>query len=167
MNDFNEELPVSKSQLKREAHAAQELGERLVDLKPSQLKKLSLSDNIYQAIIHAQSLQGKHGALKRQLQYLGKLMREVDSNEISLALEKLIQPHKDDVKRLHQIEKWRDRLVAEGDSALNVFFDNYEVMDRQLLRQLVRNSQAKDAAQSLRAKRKLFQLIEQSIPVGS
>jgi len=156
--------PPSKSQRKREAHAAQALGKQLVALKPAKLKQLPIDEELYQAIIYAQSLHNKYSALKRQLQFIGKLMRGLDTNELSRALDKTIKPHADDVKRFHLVEKWRDQLIADGDTALNDFFAQYYDIDHQMLRQLVRNSQSKNNAQALRAKRKLFKFIAEIIP---
>ena len=76
-NDPFDETPVSKSQRKREAHALQALGESLVKLNKSALSQIPLSDDLRNAIEEAQHL-SQRGALKRQLQYIGKLMRQSD-----------------------------------------------------------------------------------------
>lgn len=164
MDEFENDIPASKSQRKREAHAAQALGEKLVSLRTDQLKQLPVGDDLFQAISLAQSLHNKHGALKRQLQYIGKLMRGMETAELEQELEKILKPHTSDIKRFHLVENWRDRLVTDGDVALNEFLKTYFDVDRQTLRQLVRNSQASDNNQATRARRKLFKFLNEIIP---
>ena len=77
MNDDEQELPPSKSARKREAHALQKLGERLVKMRPEDMATLPLSEPLVEAITEARRLRSR-GALGRQHQYIGKLMRDVD-----------------------------------------------------------------------------------------
>lgn len=80
----HDNLPKSKSQIKREMLALQELGEKLVKLKPEQLKKIPLDEDLLTAILQAQTIKS-HGALRRQLQYIGRLMRSCDAEPIQAA----------------------------------------------------------------------------------
>ena len=166
MTQQDDDLQVSKSQLKREAHAAQALGERLVELNNGTLQQLPLDDELLQAIHLAQSLKNKHGALKRQLQFIGKLMRERNSDELATALDRLSRPQQNDIRRFHLVEQWRDRLATEGDAAVTLFVESYPDTDRQTLRQLVRNAQSSDTNQVTRARRKLFKFVDAIIPAG-
>ena len=84
------DLPPSKSARKREAHALQKLGERLVELRLADLDRLPLPENLRDAIDEARRLKG-HGALARQRQYIGKLMREIDVEPILAALDALTE----------------------------------------------------------------------------
>jgi len=161
--DTDEHIEPSKSQLKREAHALQELGERLVALSPAKLSQLVLEEDLIDAIKLAQSLEKKHGARKRQLQFIGKLMRNLNAAAIEVALEKLLKPDLDSIKQFHSIENWRDKLVKEGDMAIDEFMLQHVTADRQSLRQLVRNSQSNNAQQAVRSKRKLFKFINELI----
>jgi ribosome-associated protein len=111
----------SKSARKREYLALQELGERLIDLTDEQLDDLSLDERLLEAVRAAQGMKA-HGALRRQKQLIGKLMREVDPQPISLALDALGQ-HDNAAKGVFRAaEKWRDRITAGGLDTLPDFF---------------------------------------------
>lgn len=134
-----EHAPPSKSQLKRDAHAMQQLGTRLVDLPESVWSTLKLPDALIAALREARGLNAR-GGRKRQLQFIGKLMREIDPEPIrnyfeqeQLRTRKLAQTH-------HHLEAWRDRLIEEGDPAIETFLEQHKQADRQHLRQLVRQA---------------------------
>jgi len=139
-DDELEEEIVSKSQKKREATAAQDLGANLVKLDENALNSIELPESLRAAIDEARRIR-KQGALKRQLQYIGKLMRKVELEPIHDQYEKLINHYNTDIKALHHLEKWRDRLLTEGDKALGELVDEAPNADRQHLRQLIRQSQ--------------------------
>jgi ribosome-associated protein len=160
-DDTFEDSPVSKSQRKREAHALQALGESLVKLNQSALKQIPLPDDLLTAITEAQRLH-QHGALKRQLQYIGKLMRQYEIEPIQQAYDKVTHSYRDDVQQHHQLEQWRDRLLAEGDKALEELLREHPAVDRPHLRQLIRRAQ-KEAlnAKPPKAARELFRYLRQ------
>ena len=141
MHDDNDEdiEYVSKSQMKREMHALQELGEKLVELSSDKLQQLNLPEDLETAIIQAKSIK-KHGAKRRQLQYIGRLMRDVDSDDIQKRYVNVTQHSAAAVNLLHKIEKWRDRLIEEGDVALEEFVQQFPDTDRQQLRLLMRTA---------------------------
>lgn len=139
-----DELGPSKSQLKREASAAQKLGERLIELDRSVLQELDLPEKLVDAIELAQGIKS-HGAMRRQRQYIGKLMRNMDTTEIQAVLEKLDQDSAAANRLLHAAERWRERLLDEGDAALAEFLDEFPQVDRQQLRQTVRAAQVERA----------------------
>jgi len=136
--ELEEDLPKSKSQIKREMHELQALGKQLVELSPKQLVDIPISDKLRDAVIAARSL--KHGAIRRQLQYIGSLMPKEDETSIRRMLHKLQQPHKDEVKAFHQLEQWRDELLHGDQELLNELVIKFENFDRQHVRQLIRNS---------------------------
>lgn len=134
-----ENAPPSKSSLKRDAHALQQLGTQLVDLPESVWTMLQLPDSLVAALLEARRLHAR-GGRKRQLQFIGKLMRDVDPEPIRhyfeqqrLKARKLAQTH-------HTLEAWRDRLIEEGDTAVEIFLNEHVLADRQHLRQLVRQA---------------------------
>jgi ribosome-associated protein len=131
--------PPSKSQIKRDMLALSELGAQLVDLPVATLQKLPLPEQLAMAIHECQAI-NKHGGRKRQLKFIGKIMRDVDADEIRLALEKVLAPQRADAQQFHLVEQWRDRLLDEGDPALAILLDDYPQADRQQLRQLLRNA---------------------------
>lgn len=138
VEDDDQERP-SKSQLKRDMHALQELGERLVDLPPSRLSQVEMPQNLRDAIQQARSITAR-GGRKRQLQFIGKLMRQVDADPIRQALARFDGHDNLDRAQLQQAERWRDRLLDEGDSAIEELFNQYPGAERQHLRRLVRDS---------------------------
>ncbi len=137
-DDFHDDRPPSKSQRKREAHALQALGENLVALTPAQLARIPLPDDLRAAIDEARRLR-QRGARKRQMQYIGKLMRLLDDPaEVQAAWERVTAPGEAETRRLHRVERWRDRLLEEDDAALGDWLAEHPATDRQHLRQLVR-----------------------------
>jgi len=152
---------VSKSQLKRDAHARQALGAALVELNAEQLGKFELSEELLQAIKLAQTIK-QRGARKRQLQFIGKLMREVDIDPIQQTLDDLKGVSAQAIAKQHAIEQWRQRLIDEGDEALQELLDNWPAMDRQHVRQLIRSAQKEAAAaKPPKAFRELFKYLRE------
>ncbi|MCK5360988.1 MAG: DUF615 domain-containing protein [Gammaproteobacteria bacterium] len=137
MKDEDEEFIISKSQVKREMQSLRDLGEELVELPIAELKKFDISESLHDAISLAQTL--KREALRRQIQRIGKLLREEDDAVIKQTLEQISQPQRDEVKAFHQLEEWRDQLMSGGDEAINQTVEALPGADRQHLRQLVRN----------------------------
>jgi ribosome-associated protein len=133
-------LPPSKSQRKRDMTALQKMGGVLVDLPASELAKIPMQDRLSDAIYAARALT-THGAKRRQLQYIGRLMRDEEMEPIYQALETIHSQNQQGKAHFHQLERWRDRLIAEGDGALRVFVELFPDTDVQHLRQLIRNTQ--------------------------
>ena len=116
-NEEQEEIIwVSKSEIKRDAEALKKLGEKLVELTPAKLDKIPLDDNLQEAIFLAQRLQKE--ARRRQLQYIGKLLRSTDVEPIQEALDKIENKHLQQQIVLHKLELLRDELIEQGDTAL-------------------------------------------------
>lgn len=150
--------PISKSQRKRDALALRKLGRTLVGLAEAELQKLPLPEPLAQAVRAARAL--SRSALQRQLKYIGRLLREMDAEPIGQALEQVLHGTGQADAEFHRLERWRDRLIAEGDSALEEFLTRFPTADRSHLRQLVRNAR-KERAQdrSPRAARALFRYL--------
>jgi len=138
VDELVQDLPKSKSQIKREMHKLQALGKQLVELSPKQLVDIPLSEKVRDAIVSARTL--KHGAIRRQLQYIGSLMPKEDEASIRTMLHKLQQPHKDEVKAFHELEQWRDQLLLGDQDFLNELANKFVNFDRQHVRQLIRNA---------------------------
>lgn len=159
----DEELGPSKSQLKRDAHELVELGETLIELSNQQLATVPLSDGARAVVIETRGITA-HGARKRQLKYLGKILRQEEIEPIREALEKIAGRHATVVAQHHQCERWRDRLIAEGDEALTALLHEHPAADRQQLRQLVRNAQAETAkGKPPKSSRELFRYLRELI----
>lgn len=156
-DDFSEEK--SKSQVKRELHALQELGERLTTLKPKQLNLLPLTDALRRALLDAPK-HSAHIARKRHIQYIGKLMRDQDVDAIHALFDQLDASTRQYNERFHALERWRDRLIEGGDEALEAFVSAYPETDRQHLRGLIRHAQHEAAHNKApTAARKIFKYI--------
>jgi len=138
MTEEYEHLTKSKSQVKREMEALRDLGKELVDLPVGDLQKFDFPESLYDAILLAQN--SKREALRRQLQHIGKLLRQEDDVIIRQTLARISQPQREEVKAFHEIEHWRDRLIAGDDNVINQIVIKYPDTDRQHLRQLVRNA---------------------------
>lgn len=138
MIEDDDELVKSKSQIKREMQALRDLGKELVDLPVSVLKKIDLSEAVYEAVMLAQGL--KREALRRQLQHIGKLLREEDEVAIRQALAQIAQPQRNEVRAFHEIERWRDKLISGDDQVINLLVEQFPTAERQQLRTLVRNA---------------------------
>jgi ribosome-associated protein len=144
----------SKSQMKRDMTALQKLGEEL----------LALPEILSDALKAAKKITNFEGK-RRQMQYIGKLMRKIDPEPVREAVAAFKLGHAQDSLKLHQSERWRERLLA-GDDALQEFLAEHAEVDIQQLRSLVRAAR-KDAAsapekRSGRAFRELFQFIKAS-----
>lgn len=110
----------SKSARKREHLALQDLGEALIRLRPAELDGLPLDLRLREAVLEARDMRA-HGALRRQRQLIGKLMRSADADAIRTALERLGQGDRASTRLFHDAEAWRDRICAEGASAIAEF----------------------------------------------
>ncbi|OOF76535.1 hypothetical protein BKG96_09960 [Rodentibacter caecimuris] len=153
---------VSKSEIKRDAEELKQLGEKLVNLTKTNLTKVPLDDSLLEAIELAQRLQKE--ARRRQLQYIGKLLRGTDVEPIHEALDKIENKHNLQQAMLQKLEILRDELVEQGDTALSDLFNEYPTADRQQLRNLIRAAQ-KEKAQNkpLKAYREIYQVLKEII----
>lgn len=130
----------SKSQRKKDMLALQKIGESLIKLTEDQLTTLDLPENLLGAILHMKSLVSNE-AKRRQLQYIGKIMRHIDVEPICQTLKRKQYIHQKSVEEFHLVEEWRDKICQQGDEALNSFLVDYPETDRQQLRKLMRNAQ--------------------------
>lgn len=154
------EEPKSKSQIKREMLALRDLGVQLVDLPKSTLKKIPMSDTLREAVTAAKGF--KKEALRRQLQYIGSVMRSEDAEVIRQTLESLARPHQEEVSAFHEIEQWRDALVGGNDELLTDLMSRLQNIDHQHLRQLVRNARRElQMNKPPKAARALFQYLKE------
>ena len=134
-----ETLPKSKTRLKKEMQALQDLGTALVGLSDKQLSHIPLEGELAAAIHQARGIKHRE-AKRRQLQFIGKLMRNTDVEAIETAYRALMDKTQHHVQQQHLVERWRDRLIAEGNAAVTDFLQQYPHCDSQHLRQLVRGS---------------------------
>ena len=136
--DFSGEK--SKTQIKRELHALQDLGARLTTLKPDLIARLPLTDGLRKALAEAPK-HTANAAKKRHVQFIGKLMRDQDIEAILALIDQVDSSTREYNERFHALERWRDRLIAGDDATLESFVADYPEADRQHLRSLIRHAQ--------------------------
>ena len=155
----NETPETSKSQRKREAHALLELARQLAAMPANLLASLPIDEELGAEIDFARSIRA-HGARKRQVMTVAKLLRQRDNQELLDAIEQVNQNNRRESARFHLIEAWRDRLIDGSDAELTVLLEQTDSSQVQTLRQLIRN-----AKKEVRLKkpptsaRKLFRLL--------
>ncbi len=156
----NDETPLSKTQRKKRMTALQDLGAELIGLSEQQLAQIGLPDNLHEAVITARQT-GKFEARRRQLQYIGKLMRNVDPAPIRAQLDVWKATSREHVSWLHHIERWRERLLAD-EAALHEFVGEYPHADARQLRMLIRNTlREREMNKPPRSYRALFQSLRE------
>lgn len=151
--------PPSKSSLKREMHALQDLGEQLVALSPERLKKVPLPESLYLAIRDAQRF--KMEARRRQMQYIGKLMRKIDPEPIQAQLDIFNGNSAVEVARMHRLERLRSDLL-EDEKLIGTIADSWPEADLQYLRTLRRNAlKEREAGKPPKAFREIFRVLRE------
>lgn len=150
---------ISKSERKRQMDYLQKLGRQIIDLSPEIRARLPLSDDMEAAVIETGRIRS-HEGIRRHMQYVGKVMRSEDIAGIEAAFTQMEQEKYDRDHAFHQLEQLRDRLVAEGDDALGELLAQYPTIERQTVRQLIRNAQReRDAQKPPTSARKLFRVL--------
>lgn len=143
-------------------HALQALGERLATLNAQQLDELALPETLLEAVRALQRIR-ERGALRRQRQFVGKLMRTIDVGPIKAKLDAWSGESRLETARLHAIEHWRERLLVD-DEALPDFIKAFPLCDVQALRTNIRNARAEQAAgKPPKHVRQLFRLLREAM----
>lgn len=160
--DWEQEEFESRTQIKKAAQAVTDLGEKVAQMSEADIKKMKLPQAFTDAVLMLKNMD-KGPALKRQRLFIGKMLRQDESLivEIKEKLAEIEAKSKQQNAHFHKLEKWRDRLVAEGDSALQELLAIYPQIDRQQVRQWIRNAQ-KEAQQNKppKSSREIFQYLK-------
>lgn len=130
---------ISKSQKKRDADQLKKIGVELIALSLEKLDTLPLTDQLKQAILTAKKLKS-HGAVRRQAQLIGKLMRAADHTDIIEKYEEILAEGSAKTAAFHEAEQWRDKLLHGGKEALTLYIDTVRPDDVQQLRQLIKKA---------------------------
>ncbi|MCD7099387.1 ribosome biogenesis factor YjgA [Stenotrophomonas sp. MMGLT7] len=164
--ETGEYLGASRSQQRREALEVLALGEKLVELTPAQLERLPVPEALLPHIADTRRITS-HIARKRQLAFLAKQMRREDDEALEAirdALDANSEAARREVAAMHRVERWRERLLEEGDEALSELLAEYPAADRQRLRTLLRNAKEEKARNKPpRAFREIFQLLRELV----
>lgn len=169
VQENDQDLPDSKSERKRQMTALQSLGEELLKLKPVHLEKMPLSDKLRDAIATYHRLPNRNEARRRQMQFIGKVMRNEDHDAIKNELEKLLTPDARQAGRSREIERWCVRLSDGDNDTIEAFLSSYPAAERQPLRQLVRrlqqqlNSETTSDAAAKKSRRQLLNYLGEHI----
>lgn len=151
--------PKSRTKKKQEALTLQKLGEQLVSLSARQMKEIHVPTEVLHAVNFAKKLKS-HGARRRQLQYIGALMRNVDPEPIQNALQRLEQGYLKRSEAFEATEKWRKALMAGDDSKIDDFLSRFPAADRKRLTHIVREAGMKRVqGRPLRGSRTLFRYL--------
>lgn len=163
--DDNLKIGPSKTKIKQQLADLRDIGHQIVALPDSRIKQLPLSEKLFDAVMLCRKISA-HGGRKRQLQYIGKLLREEpEETTISIRAKLLAfagESHEENAK-FHAMERWRERLLMD-DSAITEFLHTYPDVEIQRLRQLIRQARKDAAAHKPPAHaRDLFKLIRHTV----
>ena len=159
-DEDDEIIWVSKSEIKRDAEELKHLGVELVKLGKNALDKIPLDADLRAAIELAQRI--KMEGRRRQLQLIGKMLRQRDVDPIRQALDKLKNRHNQQVVVFHKLEQLRDRMVDGSDEAIEEVMNLWPDADRQQLRSLVRNARKEKAGNKPpKSARQIFQYLRE------
>jgi ribosome-associated protein len=149
---------VSKSQQKKAMDRLQAIGEQLAELSNNQLKKLPISEGLRDALKELSFIKS-HEALRRHKQLIGKLMRHEDEDTLLQALNQRQQPNLE-----RQLSLWVERIMAQGDPAINDAVRQFPAADRHSLRQCLRAAQHElaNTPEETKAKQKLFTYLRET-----
>jgi ribosome-associated protein len=152
----------SKSELKRQSNELQKLGEQLIDAPRDRVKRVPMPENVRDAILMCQTITNHEGR-RRQLQYVGKMMRTLDEEEVAViqrTIESWKGASKAETASLHALERRRDKLLAD-DKALTQLLEEHPQLDVQHLRTLIRNARKEQAENKPpKAYREIFQILK-------
>jgi len=138
-NHFEEALPASKSQRRREALEIKSLASELIGLSPARLASVPMDDDLAEAIGHARKIRS-NVARKRQMQYVAKLLRRIDPEPIVQTLKEFDTEARHLRVRHHRCETWRDHLLETADAGVAELMKQRSGTDSQAIRQLIRNA---------------------------
>jgi ribosome-associated protein len=161
MDDESDDF-ISKTRRKKDATALQVMGKELVQLGHEALARIDMPESLREAVVECKRL-SKHEAIRRQMQYIGKIMRDIDAEPIAAQLAALKAPTARDNALFHLAEKWRLELLAEPE-ALARFTQSFPAADEKKLRTLVEQAREERAKSSgVKRFRELFHAVNAAI----
>ena len=163
MEHENEKEKPSKSARKREIATLQKLAEQMTALNDSELERLGVDEVLRREIQQARAMRPS-GARNRQLKHC---VRHMDSQDLNTVRAYIADQHSQRVatnRQLHEIERWRDRLIEDGDAAIQTLVESREIPDRQHLRRLCREAiRESESGRPAGAGRKLFRYLRDAL----
>lgn len=160
-----DELP-SKSQAKREMQSLRDLALALSQLPEDRIHQLPASSSFLEGLLEVRTLPDGDPR-RRQIHYLGRQILEEDEEALRHAIAGLTSGTPEHTRRLHMVERWRERLIEEGKPALTEFMNRYPQADTQHLRQLIRNAARQSGAGDRNSPRKrLYRYLRDCVDEG-
>jgi len=139
IDDLEEEFK-SKTEIKREMHKLQDFAQRLVEMSKHQRSLMPLSEDLKDAMIVADKIKNKHEAMRRHIRHIAKILLETDLDPIHQALDVMANKHQQATAKFVRLENLRDELIEQGNDAVEAILTEFSAMDRQKLKQLVRQA---------------------------
>jgi len=153
----------SKTQRKKEALALQKLGEQLTAFNSTQLRQLPLSEKLIAALVEFKRLPNSHGARRRQLQFIGRLMRDFDIEAVTKAVTHLQSDNRETNIQQQEATEWCEKIFQGGDIQISEILKLHPQLERQKLRQLCREYGRANESQQQKTKSKLQSYLQQLI----
>ena len=147
-SDTEHELK-SKTEIKKEMHQLQDFGQMLVEMSKHQRSRLPLTEDLKYAMVVADRIRNKHEALRRHIRHIAKILVETDLGPIHQAIDVMNNKHQQETAKFVRLEKLRDELIEQGDSAVEALLAEFDKMERQKLRQLVRHATKEKKAEKV------------------
>ena len=145
----NEEELKSKTEVKREIHQLQDFAQMLIEMSKHQRSRLPLSDDLKDAMILADKITNKHEALRRHIRHIAKILLETDLAPIHQAIDVMANKHQQETAKFLRLENLRDELIEQGSEAIEALLTEFEQLERQKLKQLVRHAAKEKKAEKL------------------
>ncbi len=139
----------SKTEIKKEMHQLQDFGQMLVEMSKHQRSRLPLSEELKHAMVVADKIRNKHEALRRHIRHIAKILVETDMAPIHHAIDVMNNKHQQETAKFIRLEKLRDELIEQGNPAVEALLTEFEHMERQKLKQLVRHAVKEKKAEKL------------------
>jgi len=163
IDELDEDLK-SKSEIKREMHRLQDFGQKLVDMSKHQRGRLPLTDELKDAMILADKIHNKHEALRRHIRHIAKILVETDLEPINKAIEVMANKHQQESAKHVHLEATRDELIDGNNELIESLLVDNPGMERQKLRQLVRQAgKEKKAEKPAKYHKELFSYLKTHI----
>ncbi|MCO4799494.1 MAG: DUF615 domain-containing protein [Colwelliaceae bacterium] len=162
-SEFDDELK-SKSEIKREMHQMQDFALKLVKLSKHQRSKIPFPDDFKHELVLADKILNKHEALRRHIRHMAKVLCEMDLEPINHALDVMANKHQQETAKFVHLENLRDQLIEHGNKLIEDLLKEHESMERQKLRQLVRQATKENKAEKVgKYHRDLFNYLKSNI----
>jgi ribosome-associated protein len=144
-----EEELKSKTEVKREMHQLQDFAQRLIEMSKHQRSRLPLSDDLKDAMVLADKITNKHEALRRHIRHTAKILLETDLQPIHQAMEIMANKHQQETAKFVRLEALRDDLITQGNTAVESLIADFPNIERQKIKQLIRNAAKEKKAEKL------------------